>query len=101
MCIYTYLLTLSAYAQEGYCSCRVFVCLSVTTLAATSLVSTLEMRFIVFRFLTRGFSIQPSVQKLGLKSHVIKTNMQMSMYSSGLVLVRFEYHAWIDRANTE
>ena len=40
------LLTLGAHAQEGYCSCLVCVCvsvcLSVTTLAATSFVFTLK-----------------------------------------------------------
>ena len=47
-------LTLGAHAQEGYGSCLVgvcvyaclCVCVSVTTLAATSLVSTLKMRYI-------------------------------------------------------
>ena len=42
------LLTLGAHAQEGYCSCLVCVrvCLSVTTLAATSFVFTLKSRYV-------------------------------------------------------
>ena len=45
------------------------VCLSVTTLVATSVVSTLKMRYVgvylrLCRFLTGEFSINPSVQKL-------------------------------------
>ena len=41
-------LTLGAHAQEGYCSCPVCVsvCLSVTTLAATSFVFTLKSRYV-------------------------------------------------------
>ena len=73
-------------------SVYVSVCLSVTTLAATSLASTLKMGFILgfSRFLTRGFSIKASIQK---SSHE-KANMQMSMYS---VLACFEYCACISR----
>ena len=44
------LLTLGAHAQEGYGTCLVCVCmsvcLSVTTLAATAVVSTLKMRYV-------------------------------------------------------
>ena len=42
------LLTLGVHAQEGYCSCLVCVsvCLSVTTLAATSIVFTLKSRYV-------------------------------------------------------
>ena len=43
-------LTLGAHAQEGYCSCPVFVCVcvcvSVMTFSATSFVSTLEFRYV-------------------------------------------------------
>ena len=79
------------------CVC-VCVCLSVTTPAATSVVSTLKMRYIgvilgFSRFLTRGFSINRSVQKLCRK----KANMQMSSYRSQPVLARFEYRAYISR----
>ena len=38
--------TVGAHAQEGYCSCLVCVCLSVTTLAATSFVFTLKSRYV-------------------------------------------------------
>ena len=41
------------------------------------------------RFLTRGFSIKPSVQKLWRE----KANMQMSMYVLRPVLAAFEYCA--------
>ena len=36
------LVTLGVHAQEGYSTCLVCVCLSVTTLSATSVVSTLK-----------------------------------------------------------
>ena len=83
--------------QEGYGSCLVCVyvclsvCVSVTTVVATSLVSMLKMGFGLgfSRFLTCGFAINPSVQKLWGE----KADMQMSMYLSGPVLVRFEYRA--------
>ena len=48
-------LTLGAHAQEGYGSCLVCVCLFVTTLTATSLVSTLKMRYV--RVCLRLFSV--------------------------------------------
>ena len=60
------------------------VCLSVTTLAATSVVCTL---------LTCGFSIKPSVLKLWGE----KANMQISIYSLQRVLGHFEYRACISR----
>ena len=71
------------------------VCLSVTTLAATSLVSTLKMRYVgvYLRFLACGFPINPSVQKLWRE----KANMHMSSYRSRPVLACFEYRAYISR----
>ena len=64
------LLTLGTHVQEGYGSCvvcvSVCVCLSVTTLLATFVISTLKMRYgggVFSRFLTRRFSIYPFVQK--------------------------------------
>ena len=45
------------------------------------------------RFLIRGFSKNPSVQKLWRE----KGNMQMTMYLSRLVLAGFEYRACIRR----
>ena len=56
------------------------VCLSVTTLAATSFVFTLKSRYVGFcyRILTRGFSKKPSIRKLWRE----KANMQMSSYKS-------------------
>ena len=74
------------------------VCLSVTTLAATSLVSTLKMRYVgvcrrLFSVFTRGFSINPSVQKLWRE----KANMQISMYVPRPVLAAFKYRACTSR----
>ena len=46
-------LTLGAHAQEGYGSC--LVCLSVTTLSATSVISTLKKRYV--RVCPRLFSV--------------------------------------------
>ena len=95
-------LTLGAHVQEGYstCVCAVClsVCLSVCTPAPTTLVSTLKMRYVgvylrLFLLLMRGFSINPSVQKLWRE----KANMQMISYRSRPVLARFEYHAYISR----
>ena len=56
------------------------VCVSVITLAATLNISTLKMRYteVYLRFLTCGFSIKLSIQKLWCE----KANMQMNMYSS-------------------
>ena len=47
----------------------------------------------MFRFLTHGFLIKPSVQKLWFE----KANMQMSIYSLRPVLARFECRACISR----
>ena len=76
-------------------SLSVCLCLSVTTLAATSVVSMLKMRYVgvYLRFLIRGFSINPCVQKLWRE----KANMQISSYCSRPVLACFEYHAYISR----
>ena len=60
----------------------VYVCLSLcvsvcTTLAATSLISTLKMRYVgAYRFSRFLTSIKPSVQKLWRE----KANILMSMY---------------------
>ena len=82
-CVRATVITLGAHAQEG---CRVCVCvcvcvwLCVPTPAPTSLVSTLKMGVILSfsRFVLRGLSINPSVQKLWRE----KANMQMSSYCS-------------------
>ena len=67
------------------------MCLSVTTPAPTSLVSTLKIRYVgVYRKL---FSINPTIQKLWHE----KDNMQMSVYLSRPVLAGFEYRACISR----
>ena len=62
------LLTLGAHAQESYGTCLVClsVCLSVTTLAATSFILTFEVRYVgvYYRLFIREFSIKPSVQRL-------------------------------------
>ena len=56
------------------------------TFSATSFVSTLEFR-VYYRLFSRGFSINPSVQKLWRE----KSNRQMSSYGSRPVSARFEY----------
>ena len=62
------LLTLGMHAEEGYGTCLVClsVCLSVTTLAATSFFLTLEVRClgVYYRLFLDFNSIKPSVQKL-------------------------------------
>ena len=77
-----------------YLSCVCLsVFLSVTTLAATLVVSTLKMRYVggYLRLFTRGFSINPSVQKFWRE----KANIQMSCYCSRPILACFEYRACI------
>ena len=72
------------------------VCLSVTTLAATSLVSTLKMRYVGV-YLGLFLLFNSWIFGKTFRSKVM-ANMQISMCSSGLVLVRVEYHACISRA---
>ena len=86
--------------QKGYCTCLVCVsvCLSVTTPAPTSLVSTLKERYVgvyprLFSLFNLWISINPTVQKLWHE----KGNMQISMYFSRPVLAGFEYRACISR----
>ena len=68
------------------------VCLSVTTLSATSVISTLKMRYggVCLRFLTHGFSINPSVQKLWPIANKL-------MYIPRPVLAAFKYRACMSR----
>ena len=94
-------LTLGAHAQEGYCTCPVCLCICVCydffQLHRSFLrwnPDTHEYIIIGFSwFLTRGFSINPSVQKLWRE----KANMQMSIYRSRPVSARFKYRAYINR----
>ena len=72
------LLTLGA--QEGYGTCLVSVCLSVSALASTSFLCPVQVRYVqlTFRlFLIVDFE-KGSVQKLWRE----KANMEMSIYSS-------------------
>ena len=71
------------------------VCMSVTTLAATSVVSALKMRFILgfSRFLTRGFSVKPSVQKLWREY----ANKHVHVHVHVCTATAFKYRACMSR----
>ena len=81
--------------QEGYGTCRVCVCVCYHSSAniARFYKGTLYVGVYLTQFLTRGFSINPSVQKLWHE----KANMQMSMYLLRPVLGGFEYRTYISK----
>ena len=78
----------------------VCVCVSVRSPAPiffSLVISTLKMRYVgvyrFSRFLTRGFSIKPTIKELWRE----KANMQMSMYVPRPVLAALKYRACMSR----